>query len=436
MDLETFEKIAREAEADQVLIVVEEEERNLTRFANSVIHQNIDQKDQTVVVRAVKDQRVAVTVEHGVLDADHLKAVVNRAIGLCPHLPQDPDWPPAPKPQKHPAIPGFVEATYQFGPIEKGKTLEDLLGPLKKAGLTAAGYLETRIHRLTVVTKTGIAKSFRSTTAAYKVIVQTPEGSSGYQFVVGRDISALDLQAATDDAVFKAETGRTKTELPPGRYTVILEPAAVGHLLLFLAFMGFGGRSVAMGWSFFRPGKKILGENVTIVDDPLDPRNLGMPFDYEGVPKRRVVIVEHGVAKEAVYDTYWAHKAGKTSTGHALRPDNTYGPYPKNMVMTAGDTDRKALLEGLDQAIWINRLWYVNFFNPIRTQVTGMTRDGTLLVRDGKIVGGVQDMRFLVSILETFSSIERATRQLFLTQKYSAYQRVPYLVVRDFSFIA
>ncbi len=436
MDLEVFAKVAQAAEADQVLIVVEEEERNLTRFANSVIHQNINQKDQTVVVRAVKDQRVAVTVEHGVLDVDHLKAVVGRAIALCPHLPQDPDWPPAPQPKKHPAIPGFFETTYRFGPIEKGKTLESLLAPLRKSGLMGAGYLETRIHRLTVATKSGIAKSFRSTTAAYKVIIQTQEGSSGFQFVVGRDIEAMDLQGATEDAVFKAEMGRQKTELPPGKYTVILEPAAVGHLLLFLAFMGFGGRSVASGWSFFKPGQKILGDNVTIIDDPLDPANLGMPFDYEGVPKRRVVIVDHGVAKEAVYDTYWAHKVGKESTGHALRPDNAYGPYPKNMVMIAGDTDRSKLLEGLDQAIWINRLWYVNFFNPIRTQVTGMTRDGTLLVQDGKIVGGVQDMRFLVSILETFSAIDRATRQLYLTQKYSSFQRVPYLVVRDFSFIA
>lgn len=436
MDIEDLVSTAKRADADSLLIVLEKEELGLTRFANSEIHQNIIQKDQTLVVRAVKDKRVAVTVEHGVNDVDAVKNVVNRAISICPSIEQDPDYPPPPEPKPHQDIVGYYERTAKFGPVERGRKLNELLSEPKKLGITASGFLETRVHELSVVTKSGIAKYFKDTSVAYEIIAQTKKGSTGYELAVGRDVGDIDFEQVTKDAINKAIAAEKRIKLDPGTYTVVLEPPAVGHLLLFLAFMGFGGKTFLSGFSFMKLGEQIMGENVTIVDDPLNPKTVGFPFDYEGTPKRKIVLVENGIAKNVVFDRYWGHKAGKESTGHALRPDNKYGPYPKNMVMVAGNTPKEKLLEGLDNAIWINRLWYVNFFNPMRTQVTGTTRDATLLVKDGKFVSGVETMRFLISILETCSNIAKASSELTLTRKYSAYMQVPYLVVEGFKFIS
>ena len=436
MDINDLLSVAKKADADEVLIVLEKEELGLTRFASSEIHQNVIEKDETLVVRAVKDKRVAVTVEHGVNDVNSVRDVVQRAISICPNIEPDPDFPPPPKPKPHQDIVGYYDSTAKFGPIERGKKLRSLLSEPKKHGITAAGFLETKLRELTVVTKSGIAKYFKDTTVAYEIIAQTKKGSTGYGFAVSRDVNDIDFEKVTEETIEKAIASENKIKLEPGTYTVILEPPAVGHLLLFLAFMGFGGKSFVSGYSFMKPGKQIMGKNVSIIDDPLNPGTVGMPFDYEGTPKHRIVLIENGVAKNVVFDRYWGHRAGKESTGHALRPDNKYGPYPKNMVMVAGNTPQEKLLEGLDNAIWVNRLWYVNFFNPMQTQVTGTTRDATLLVKDGKFASGVETMRFLVSILETFSNIIRASSELTLTRKYSAYMQVPYLVVKDFKFIS
>lgn len=436
MELEDLVLVAKNADADSVLIVLEKEELGLTRFADSEIHQNIVQRDETLVVRVVKDKRVAVTVEHGVNDADTAKDVVNRAISICPSIEQDPDYPSPPTPQPHQDIVGYFETTARFGPIEKGKKLKEILSGPKKSGITASGFLETKIHELTVVTKSGIAKHFKNTSVAFEIIAQTKQGSTGYGIAVSRDVNEIDFERVTRETIEKAIASEKRVKLPPGTYTVVLEPSAVGHLLLFLAFMGFGGKTLLSGFSFMKLGERIMGENVTIFDDPLSPKTVGLPFDYEGTPKQRIILVESGIAKNVVFDRYWAHKTGKRSTGHALRPDNKYGPYPKNMVMVAGTTPKEKLLQELDNAVWVNRLWYVNFFNPMRTQVTGTTRDATLLVKDGKFVSGVETMRFLVSILETFSNILKASSELTLTRKYSSYMQVPYLVVEGFRFIS
>ncbi len=436
MDLQPLVQAIRRSGYDQVHLVLEEEERDLARFASSQVNQYVHQRKTDLVARVLLEGRQGVALVQGEIRPDTVDAAIQRAAELARNAPQDPDLPPLPEPQPHKPLPGFDPATYHFGPRAKGETLERLLKPLQKAGYQAFGTLDTRTHTVAVVTSTHIEKAYRYTWASFKVIVESPQGAHGFAHGVDRSVHALPLQELLDRAVWRADRSAQPRRLPPGPYTVILDPPAVGHLLLFLAFMGFGGRTIAQHWSFLRPGRRIMSPRVSIVDDALNPRTCGVPFDYEGVPKQRVVIVDHGVARQGVFDTYWARKAGTQSTGHALRPDNAYGPYPKNLVLTAqGSGDLSALLERQERALWISHLWYVNFFNPMRTQVTGTTRDGTLLVENGKVVGGVQDMRFLVSILETLSSVVDATETLTLTEKYSAHLLVPHLVVENFTFI-
>jgi PmbA protein len=216
---------------------------------------------------------------------------------------------------------------------------------------------------------------------------------------------------------------------------VILEPAAVGQLLLFLAFMGFGGKTLFEKRSFMsgKIGEKICGDNMTITEDPFNPQMLGVPFDYEGVPRKRVPLIEKGIAKGGVYNSYYARLAGVESTGHALPPNNSFGPYPKHMVMTAGTTPLAEMIKSTTKGIYITHFWYVNYLNPMKTMVTGTTRDGTFLIENGIVTKPIKNMRISQSILEAFSNVDMISIERKLYPQYSVVMLVPALKINNFS---
>jgi predicted Zn-dependent protease len=185
----------------------------------------------------------------------------------------------------------------------------------------------------------------------------------------------------------------------PGDWTVVLEEYAVVDLLSMLAYMGFSALAVQEERSFAEPGKVIGSDLVTIVDDATDPGALPMAFDYEGVAKERVVLVDHGVCRDVVWDQQTAARAGRRSTGHGLPAPNSYGPFPLNMVMSAGGAPRETLVGELEHGLLVTRFHYTNPVHPKLAIVTGMTRDGTFLVEGGRIVGPVRNLRFTQSYL-------------------------------------
>jgi len=220
-----------------------------------------------------------------------------------------------------------------------------------------------------------------------------------------------------------------------GQYTVILEPAAVGQLLLFLAFMGFGGKTLIQRRSFMagKIGELIAGEKITITEDPHHPQIRGIPFDYEGVPRQRVLLIENGIAKGVVFDSYYAGLTGVESTGHALPPDRKFGPYPKHLVMDGGKSTLSDMVFSVDYGIYITHFWYINYLNPMRTMVTGTTRDGTFLIENGKISKPLQNMRLSQSILEALSNAEMVSPERELYPQYSVVMLVPALKVNNFN---
>ncbi len=196
---------------------------------------------------------------------------------------------------------------------------------------------------------------------------------------------------------------RAPVDVEPGTYEVVLEEYAVGELLEYLAFIGFGALALQEGRSFMRLGEQITGPNIHIYDDAYDPRGLPMSFDFEGVPKQRVDLIADGVARGVVYDTYTAgREPGKQSTGHALPAPNVYGPVPLNLVLAPGTTPKAALAQGIKRGLWVTRCHYVNIVHPLYSILTGMTRDGTFLIEDGQITRPVKNLRFTQNILEAF----------------------------------
>ena len=209
----------------------------------------------------------------------------------------------------------------------------------------------------------------------------------------------------------------------------------MANFLLFLAFLGFGGKLLHQHRSFMsgKIGEKIMGDNITITEDPFNPAIEYLPFDYEGVPKRKVVMVENGIARAGVYNSYYASLDGTESTGHALPPDNSYGPYPKAMVIDPGDSSAEEMIRSTDYGIYITRFWYLNFLNPMRTMVTGYTRDGTFLIEKGEITRPVVDMRVQQSMLEAFSNAETLSSERRLIPQYGALMLVPFMKINGFN---
>jgi predicted Zn-dependent protease len=181
-------------------------------------------------------------------------------------------------------------------------------------------------------------------------------------------------------------------------------------------------------------GERLVGENVSLWDDGLDPRGVPMAFDFEGVPKQRVDFFDHGVARSVVYDSFTAGREGKQSTGHALPAPNTWGPMPLNLFLAAGDADPAGLLRGIERGLWVTRFHYVNVVHPTRAILTGMTRDGTFLIENGELTRPVHNLRFTQSALDALSSVEAIGRDAVMLQDEVGGTCVPALRIGSFAF--
>jgi predicted Zn-dependent protease len=246
-----------------------------------------------------------------------------------------------------------------------------------------------------------------------------PGGGTGYAEAAAVDASTIDAAALGREAADKARATASAVSVEPGDYPVVLEEYAVVDLVDMLGYLGFSALAVQEERSFVEPGRRIGSDLVTIVDDGYDPAGLPLPFDFEGVAKQRVSLLEAGVCRDVVYDAQTAARDGVESTGHGLPAPNTWGPFPLNMVMSAGSTSRDELIGGLDRGLLVTRFHYTNPVHPKLALVTGMTRDGTFLVEGGRIVGPVKNLRFTQSYLAALAGTvavgrERKTLKGFL----------------------
>lgn len=433
--LEILHQALSFSQADQTEAVLEETTRALTRFAENTIHQNLEQHDHTLTVRAVLGRRIGIAQTNR-LARDSLKGAVEQASAIAKESPEDREFVSLARPSPTPIRPiqGYQERTAKFSPDDRANAIGVAVKEAIASGFTTFGAFDQTNSLLAVANSLGVGRSFRDTSAAFSLTVSAKDAGSGWGQVVGRDAEKLGVETCTKRAVDKARMSRDIIELPEGSYTVILEEGALGHLLLLLGFLGFGGKTFLSGRSFMagKIGQKIAGENVTLLDDAYHPLQIGRPFDYEGMPKQKVALIEKGVAKGVVYDTYYANKAKVGSTGHALQPGNTFGPYPKNLVMMPGDKTREEIIASTERGILITHFWYVNYLNPMKTEVTGTTRDGTFLIEKGKITKAVKDLRIEQSILEMLNHVEMVGRDLVLYQQYGSYLLVPLVKIGDF----
>jgi predicted Zn-dependent protease len=246
-----------------------------------------------------------------------------------------------------------------------------------------------------------------------------PDGGTGYAEQAAVDATTIDATAIGRESADKARATANAVAVDAGDYPVVLEEYAVVDLLDMLGYLGFSALAVQEGRSFVEIGKRIGSDLVTIVDDGRDPAGLPMAFDYEGVAKQRVPLVDAGICAGIVYDTQTASRDGVASTGHGLPAPNPYGPFPLNQAMAAGTSSRDDLIASLDRGLLVTRFHYTNPVHPKLAIVTGMTRDGTFLVEGGRIVAPVRNLRYTQSYLDALAhtvavSSDRKTLKGFL----------------------
>ena len=422
--------------ADGVEVLVIHEWNGLTRFADSAIHQSTAREDTGVRVRALVNGQVGVAATND-LSKDGAAGAARSALELARVAAPDPLFPGLTPPSEVPSrADDFDEPTASTTPDQRAETVAELIGRCE-SGFHAAGALDTSATEVTVANTEGHFCYAASTQESLTTVISGGRGGTGFAEVTAPRVSDVDAAEIGGRASAKALGSQDPVSLEPGRYEVVLEPAAVATLLGFLSYLGFGGRSIAEGRSCFsgRLGEKLMSEKVSIYDDALSPQTVALPFDFEGTPKRRVDLVERGVVRGGVHDRRSATQAGVESTGHALPPPNPDGPFPLNVFLEPGESSVEEMIRSTERGLLVTRFHYSNIVHPMESIITGMTRDGTWLIEDGEVKHPVKNFRFTQSIVEALRDVEQVGRDTELASEFFfSSSRVPALRISSFNF--
>ncbi len=417
-----LEKCLKVSAADQTEVVVMGGDTYLTRYATNYIHQNTAESNAEVFVRAIFGKKIGVATTNAI-DEGSLKRVVGQAEAIAKVQPDVPDFTslPAKEEAGGPTPPMvFSQRTADFTPEDRAAAVGRITALSAKYGFEAAGAFTTAVMKLGVANSLGVRRYGEGTRATLTAIVMGPSGS-GYADGLGVDAGKVKVDEVAEIAVRKCRDAQDPVAVEPGDYEVVLEPAAAADLVGFLGYLGLGALPYQEGRSFMtgQLGQQVTGENFTLWDDGQDPAGFPIPFDFEGVLRQKVMLIEKGVAKNVVYDSYTAgREPGKKTTGHALPPMLHYGPMPMNAFIQPGDARLEDMVKGVKRGLIVTRFHYTNPLHPVLTTITGMTRDGTFLVENGKVKGPVKNMRFTNSILEALKGIEAISKETALSEVF------------------
>ncbi|HXZ99227.1 MAG TPA: TldD/PmbA family protein [Candidatus Binatia bacterium] len=406
--LSIADSVLEAAGRDSAEVAVVEQQHSLTRFARNQIHQNVTETSRRIRLRVVAADRVGVAEVRGEVEGatERLVTTAEAARLLAPAG----EVTPLPKPDAGPDGPvAFSRATAESTPEWRASQVRAIARPVAAAGFEAFGVVETSVTQTVVVSGTGTRRRAESSTASMTCLTRG-EAGWGYAARHHSDVNRLDAEALAHEAVQACGRNQGATSLEPGVYPVVLAPYAVAELVAHLADLGFSAQAHQERRSFMRPGERLMSERLTVVDDAADLASMPFPFDDEGVSTRGVSCVEEGVCRGFVHDSATALRENVPSTGHALPMPNTYGPWARHLVVSPGDRSLEDLLVDCGTGLYVTRLWYVRDVHPLHTIITGMTRDGTFLIDQGRLGRPVRDLRFTQSIVEALAEIRGVGR--------------------------
>ena len=387
-------------------------DHNISRFANSQLHQNMSEESASLTLRVVMGGAMGVATTTG-FDDEEIARTAELAREAAKHANPVDGWQGLYRGDEPlPHVDAWDEATAAIAPMEKARALREMFD--RHAGVLFAGAYATGSASVACGNTHGVRR-YTTMTDADATVIAIGKSGSGYATRRERSAARMDLAALGDEATLKATLAAdTAEDLAPGAYDVILEPPALAEVFDWLNMIALTGQSFEDGSSFFvgNLGKRVLGENFTLADDSLDPAFLPFPFDMEGLPKRRVALVENGVLRTPVLDKAWADRLGLAPTAHAWSLGSPEHGAAFHLSMSGGDSTREEMIASTKLGIWVTRFNYVNgLLEPKTALMTGTTRDGTFLIRDGKVAARLPNLRWTQSLVEAFSNIEALSRE-------------------------
>lgn len=402
---------ARADEADAAYVAVDQ---NISRFANSQLHQNMSEESASLTLRVIVNNAMGVATTTS-FDADEIARTAELAREAARHSQPVPGFRGLYRDNEPlPDVDSFDDATASIAPAQKATQLRTMFDRGREHHVEFAGAHATGAVSVAAGNTHGVRRFARTTFNDATVIAIGAHGS-GYATQRALRASQLDLAALGDEATLKATLCVDRSEdLAPGAYDVILEPPALAEVFDWMNMIAFTGQSFEDGSSFFvgNLGKQLLGTNVTIADDSLDGGFLPFPFDMEGLPKRRVPLIENGVIRTPVLDKTWADRLGMRPTANAWSLGSSEHGAAFHLSMSGGDATREEMIRSTKHGIWVTRFNYVNgLLEPKTALMTGTTRDGTFLIRDGEVVARLPNLRWTQSMIEALSNVESLSRE-------------------------
>ena len=425
-----LQKVLSYSKADECEVNLLGEERGNVRYARNEVSTSGSLINKNLVVQSAFGKRVGVATIDEFDDAS-LEKVVRRAEELARLAPENPEYVGVLGPQQYLKSNGFFDSTATLTPDKRADAVLKSLELSRAANLTAAGFLEDQYGYNAMMNSKGLFAYYPSTNVNFTLTVRTPDGKgSGYVARGYSDVNKLDTAAATRIAMQKAQGSAEARAIEPGKYTVILEPTAA-VVLLENVFYNMDARSADEGRSYFskagnksRLGDKIVDERVTIYSDPTNPDLPAAPWSGDGRPQEKTMWIEKGVVKNLPYSRYWAQKQGKKAV-----------PDPNNVIMAGGTASLEAMIKSTQRGILVTKLWYIRSVDPQTILLTGLTRDGTFYIENGKIKHPVKNFRFnespiiMLNNLETLGKPER----VLSTESNQSYL-IPPMKIREFTF--
>ena len=448
---EIFAKIRKLSSAEEIEVLFYGGKFALTRFANNVIHQNVAEENYGVSIRPTFSGRTARATTNK-LDDESLARAVKASESLARVQNPDPDLLPMPASCGAGAslrvrVPGrHFATTAAITPEQRAEDVRKIVAVAEQHKLTTAGVSSSSEAIEGIFNSRGLSDWHAQTSAEISITMLAPD-SSGWAKANSPDVANLDPAQLAESAASKAIQTARPRDVPTGRYTVILEPAAVLDIVGFM-FWDFAGQAILDERSFLnnRIGAKLFGENINIWDDVGHPLQANSPFDGEGMCRQRVQLVENGVVKRVVYARATAEKMKRSpfaanagpieATGHGFSLPNEMGEMPINIVFGAPETPQSVeqMIASTERGILVTRLWYIREVDPYEKIMTGMTRDGTFFIENGELAGGVRNFRFNESLIHMLSNVEAMGEPMRSSGEESFDMVVPAMKVRDFNF--
>ncbi len=454
---DTFDRIKKLSSADEVEVLFSGGHFALTRFANNTIHQNVAEENYVVSVRSVFNRKTARAFTNK-FDEESLRQVVRSAESLARVQHPDPDLLPMPDGREASGSAGegtraayatpsrHFQNTAAITPELRAEGVTKIVGVADRHKLTTAGVFSSAESLDGVFNSRGLTRWHTQTSAEVSITMLAAD-SSGWQKANSPDVATLDPLQLAEVAAQKALDSAQPREIPAGKYTVILEPAAVLDIVGFM-FWDYSGMAILDQRSFLtgRIGTKLFGDNITIWDDVAHPLQTGSPFDGEGVERQRVALVENGIVQRVVYARATAERMKRSeykdkvgpieATGHGFALPNEMGEMPLNIVFApVGDPQTvEQMIASTERGVLVTRLWYIREVEPFEKMLTGMTRDGTFYVENGRVQGGVRNFRFNESLIHMLSNVEAMSVPLRSCGEESFDMVVPAMKVKEFNF--